>query len=235
MRVVVNAAVSADGKLSTREREQVPISGPTDFERVDELRAESDAVMVGVGTVLADDPSLTGHDREHRRTVGKSGRPARVVVDSRARTPSDAAVLGGGGDTYVLASEAAPDDRRERLGAAGATVVVAGDDRVALEPALATLETDGVGALLVEGGGEVVFSLFEAGLVDRLSTFVGPLVIGGREAPTPADGDGFVDVAPALELDAVERLDAGVVLEWTVAGERDVITGGRSAGDDTDG
>jgi 2,5-diamino-6-(ribosylamino)-4(3H)-pyrimidinone 5'-phosphate reductase len=69
---------------------------------------------------------------------------------------------------------------------------------------------------MIEGGGELIFSLFEAGLVDRLSVFVGPTVIGGRDAPTLADGEGFVDSFPELRLDGVERLDEGVLLEWTV-------------------
>jgi len=230
MDVHVNVAASADGKLSTRRREQVRISGDGDFARVDRLRGAADAVLVGVGTVLADDPSLVGHDREHRQAVGKTGAPARVVADSRARTPPEAAVLAGDPTTYVLVSEEPPEDRRGRLRETGAEIVTAGAERVAFEPALAALEDDGVADLLVEGGGEVIFSLFEAGLVDRLTTFVGPLVIGGRDAPTPTDGEGFLDVAPALRLEGIERLDGGAVLEWTVAGERNLVAGGRSAG-----
>jgi 2,5-diamino-6-(ribosylamino)-4(3H)-pyrimidinone 5'-phosphate reductase len=69
---------------------------------------------------------------------------------------------------------------------------------------------------MVEGGGELIFSLFEAELVDELSVYVGNVVIGGREAPTLADGPGFLDEFPALSLESVERVDEGVVLEWTV-------------------
>jgi 2,5-diamino-6-(ribosylamino)-4(3H)-pyrimidinone 5'-phosphate reductase len=218
MDVFVNAAVSADGKLSSRRREQIAISGEADFARVDRLRAESDAVMVGVGTVLADDPSLLRHDEDHRRSVrgADADPPARVVADSRCRTPVDAAVLTGDRPTYVLTSDAAPDERRERLEAAGATPVAAGTERVDLASALETLEADGIDRLMVEGGGELIFSLFEAGLVDECSVYVGNLVIGGREAPTLADGTGFVDDFPALKLDDVERMDDGVVLHWTV-------------------
>ena len=219
MHVVVNAAMSADGKLSTHEREQIAISGAADFDRVDTLRADSDAVMVGVGTVLADDPSLTVDDEARitaRRDRGESAQPARVVADSRCRTPSDARVLDETAETYVLASAAAPAGAVDRLSADGATVITAGEDQVELPTALDSLESHGIERLMVEGGGELIFSLFEAELVDELSTFVGPLVLGGREAPTLADGDGFVDDCPALELQGVERLDDGVLLNWTV-------------------
>jgi 2,5-diamino-6-(ribosylamino)-4(3H)-pyrimidinone 5'-phosphate reductase len=219
MRVVVNVAMSADGKLSSRERTQIDISGSEDFERVDELRAESDAVMIGVGTVLADDPSLTVDSeqlRAERKEQGKSQNPARVVADSRIRTPPDSTVLDDEAETFLLVSEAAPQDFIDQMEEAGATVIARGESRVDLPAAFEQLEASGIDQLMIEGGGEIIFSLFENGLVDRLSVFVGPLVIGGREAPTVADGEGFVSDFPELELESVERIDDGVLLEYAV-------------------
>ncbi|WP_327051858.1 2,5-diamino-6-(ribosylamino)-4(3H)-pyrimidinone 5'-phosphate reductase [Halomicrococcus gelatinilyticus] len=209
MHVVVNAATSVDGKLSTRRREQVAISGPEDFARVDDLRVESDVIAVGVGTVLADDPSLTADGGPN---------PLRVVADSRARTPTDAAVVDDRAPTVVFVAERAPDERVRALEAAGAEVVVAGETRVDLEAAFATLEARGVDQVMVEGGGELIFSLFDAGLVDDLRVFVGSLVVGGRDAPTLADGEGFVDreAFADLSLASVERVDDGVLLQYDV-------------------
>jgi len=219
MHVVANVAVSADGKLSSRRREQVVISGPADFARVDSLRASCDAVLVGVGTVLADDPHLAVEDpalRAERTECGDPTHPARVVVDTHARTPAESRILDDAAATYVLVGESASKNRCAALREAGANVIAVGENRVDIEAGVAALENEGIDRLMVEGGGEILFSAFEAGLVDELSTFVGSLVIGGRDAPTLADGAGFVEDFPELRLEDVERMDGGVACHYAV-------------------
>ena len=219
--VHVNVAMSADGKLSTSERRQVKISGPSDFSRVDRIKAESDAIMVGIGTVLADDPSLTVKSpalTAARRARGLHEHPARIVVDSRARTPVDAALLHRGEGMRIIACSEQADNEKKDLLSRHARVVVAGQDTVDLPILLSSLYHMGIRTLLVEGGGTLIWGLFHEGLVDRLTCFIGNRVIGGASAPTPADGEGFIreqDFIP-LSLEGIERMDDGVLLTWTV-------------------
>jgi 2,5-diamino-6-(ribosylamino)-4(3H)-pyrimidinone 5'-phosphate reductase len=219
--VFVNIAMSADGKISTRERRQVKISGKEDFSRVDRIKAESDAIMVGIGTVLADNPSLTVKSpdlRAGRRAAGRDEHPIRVVVDSRGRIPLDADILHKGtGKRIVAVSQQAPPEKVAALGE-HAAVVVAGEETVDLAALFAELHRQGVRRLMVEGGGTLIGELFARGLVDELQTFVGNIVIGGEDAPTPADGPGFLKEEDFTRLRLIEtvRLDEGLLLRWSV-------------------
>lgn len=215
MYVFVNAAVSADGKLSDIRRGQVALSSSEDFERVDRLRAEADAILVGVGTVLADDPSLTVKDDDRR---AEGGNPTRVVLDSRARTPTDAAVLDDEAETVVAVTDEADDGRVSALGNPADVVrPESPDDRVDVRALLDELDRRGVESLMVEGGGETIASFLDAGVVDELTVYVAPVFVGGRDAPTLVDGDGFVEYVDATLRD-VERLGEGVLLSYSLNG-----------------
>ncbi len=219
--VFINLAMSADGKISTVKRRQIRISGEDDFDRVDALRAECDAIMVGIGTVLADDPSLTVKSakmREIRRNAGKDENPLRVVVDSRARTPIDAEILNKGEGARVIAvSEQAIVEDVGKLGDK-AEIMVGGIDAVDLKKLLYLLWQRGVNRLMVEGGATLNWSLLSQELVDEVYIYVGNIIIGGEGAPTPVDGSGFLseEAMTKLELLSTERIDEGVLLRWRV-------------------
>ncbi|KAF5411013.1 MAG: 2,5-diamino-6-(ribosylamino)-4(3H)-pyrimidinone 5'-phosphate reductase [Euryarchaeota archaeon] len=220
--VFINVAMSADGKISTHERKQVPISGDQDFQRVDQLKFGADAIMVGIGTVLSDDPSLTLKSEEFRRKRLNSGvdeNPIRIVVDSLAKTPVDSDILRkGSGRRVILTTRSAPPERLGALSAAGAEILVVGDRRVDLGVALERLHEMGVRRLMVEGGGRLNWSLISQGLVDEIYVYIGNMVLGGDSAPTLADGSGFADIRAAcrLELISCKVMDIGIVVKWRV-------------------
>jgi 2,5-diamino-6-(ribosylamino)-4(3H)-pyrimidinone 5'-phosphate reductase len=219
--VVVNVAMSADGKLSTRERRQVKISGSQDFNRVDRLKAGSDAVMVGIGTVLADDPSLTvkGEEcRRHRLDRGADEHPIRIVVDSRARIPLKASILHKGSGRRIVAVSETADKKKIAALQELATVIVAGKNEVDLATLMDELGEMGIRRLMVEGGGQLIAGLIRAGLVDEIYTFIGNIIIGGRDAPTLADGEGFIreEEFPRLTLIETRRIESGILLHWKV-------------------
>jgi 2,5-diamino-6-(ribosylamino)-4(3H)-pyrimidinone 5'-phosphate reductase len=219
--VVVNVAMSADGKLSTRERRQVKISGAEDFARVDRLKAGCDAVMVGIGTVLADDPSLTVKNPDYKRERQSSGRPehpVRVVIDSQARVPLDAAVLTKGEGVRVVAVSGRADPDQVRALRTKATVIVAGETEVDLGRVLDELGAMGVRRLMVEGGGTLIAGMIRAGLVDEMYTYIGSIVIGGKDAPTLADGPGWTQESDFARLALADstHMDDGILLHWTV-------------------
>ncbi len=217
--VFINTAMSADGKIATVERRQTRISGSLDFGRVDELRATSDAVMVGIGTLLSDNPSLTVKSqerRENRSARGLDENPVRIVVDSLARTPQDCDIFKkGAGRKIIAASESAPKDRVELL-AKHAEIIVSGEKRVDLGKLLADLKARGIDRLMVEGGATLNWGLISEGLVDEIYTFIGNIIIGGKTAPTLVDGEGCIGEFCRLQLVSCEKLEDGVLIRWKV-------------------
>ncbi|MCZ7381655.1 MAG: 2,5-diamino-6-(ribosylamino)-4(3H)-pyrimidinone 5'-phosphate reductase [Candidatus Methanoperedens sp.] len=217
--VFINAAMSADGKIATTLRKQTRISGSLDFDRMDELRASSDAVMVGIGTVLSDNPSLTVKSkerREKRRAEGKDENPVRIVVDSLARTPIDADIFKkGSGKKIIAVAETAPEDRVKELGKQ-AEIIVSGEKSVDLGKLLCELKARGINRLMVEGGATLNWGLVSAGLVDDIYTFIGNIIIGGKIAPTLVDGEGFISDFSKLSLISCEKLEDGVLVRWKV-------------------
>jgi 2,5-diamino-6-(ribosylamino)-4(3H)-pyrimidinone 5'-phosphate reductase len=219
--VSVNVAMSADGKISTRERRQVRISGDLDRARVDRMRAESDAIMVGIGTVVADNPSLTVKSVDLRRQRVKGGQeenPLRIVVDSLARTPPDADILHKGRGPRIIAVSERADPKRVAALTQYAEIILTGHTEVDLRKLLEQLGDRGIHSLMVEGGGRLIGALFREHLVDELSTYIGNIVIGGDASPTPADGTGFLqeDEFVRLKLRDVSCLEEGVLIRWTV-------------------
>ncbi len=214
--VFINSAMSADGKISTIEKKQVKISGPEDFKRVDELKASADAIMVGVETVIADDPKLTIKSDELKNMRLKQAlpeNPLRVVVDSNARTPTNATVVGP--NTLIALSKSAPQNKLDEL-ARKVHVIIVGEKRVDLKELLSNLKRRGVRRLMVEGGGTLNFSLLNLGLVDEIYTYISNIVIGGANAPTLADGEGLVHDFVKLELLDVNTLGRGLLVKWKV-------------------
>ena len=207
--VTAKFAMSLDGKLATRSGDARWISGEASRRRAHELRALADAVMVGIGTALADDPRLTARDVEQ----AAERQPLRVVVDSAGRLPADAAMLGEPGATLVAV---AAEGRGAALAEAGAEVVAlpGADGRVDLRGLLAALGARGVVSVLVEGGAELLGALFDERLVDKVVAFIAPVVIGGTEAPSAVGGRGPERLADALALRGVryEPIDGDLMV-----------------------
>ncbi len=190
-------AQSLDGKIATRSGGSRWISGPKAREWVHRLRAQVDAILIGVETVLKDDPRLTV------RTKGRVTKPpVKVILDSNLRTPPTARIFSSRTPVLIATTSRASSRREERLAQTGAEILrlPAANGRVSLNALLKRLGRREISHILIEGGGEVVASAFAAGVVDRVAFVVAPLIIGGKEAPTAVEGAGAASLRQALRL-----------------------------------
>lgn len=215
--VFINVAMTADGKIDTIARRGAAISSPRDKERVDQLRAASDAVMVGGRTLLDEDPKLTVKSdvlRAGRAERGLAPNPIKVGIVTQADIhPHSKFLYEGSAKVVIFTTNRTSKGQIESLRAQGADVYVHSRARVDLPDALATLKGLGVERLMVEGGATLNFELLRLGLVDEVNVFIAPLIFGGESAPTMAAGAGLErGAAVALKAIKVEAWDDGGVL-----------------------
>ncbi len=194
--VLFKSAMTLDGKVATRAGDSKWISGEESRLRAHRWRAECDAVVVGIGTALADDPQLTA------RIDGVARQPRRVIFDALARLPLDSQLVAAAHEVplTVVVSRAAPRAATDALETHGAEVIVApGEHEPArVVSALDQLGAAGVASVLLEGGPRLAGAFFDAGEIDELRLFLAPLVLGGRTARDPLEGEGVETIAEAL-------------------------------------
>lgn len=198
--VVYKAGMSLDGKIATFRGDSRWITGEQAREEVHRLRCQLPAIMVGIGTVLHDDPRLTAR---HSDGSLRHPQPLRVVVDSAARTPPTARLLREPGETLIACSPQASDERVAALAAAGAQVVrlpATAAGQVDLTALMEELGRRQIAGVLLEGGGTLASAMLTAGLVDEVIVHVAPLLIGGRQAPGPVGGQGVARLQEAIGL-----------------------------------
>jgi 2,5-diamino-6-(ribosylamino)-4(3H)-pyrimidinone 5'-phosphate reductase len=210
--------MTADGKIAMPDGARLTISSEDDFARVHRLRNSCDAILVGINTILLDDPSLLVKD-----TFIKNPRhPLRIVLDSKGRIPAKATVLDNRSKTLIAVTKTKESMVLRKLGNKKNIEVKAfGKGKVDLKGLLAHLVKRGVRSLMVEGGGETIWSFLQGGFVDEMTIFVGNMVVGGR-GPTPASGEGARKPTQAVTmvLVSVQRMPGGVLLRYRPRNKR---------------
>ena len=208
--VIINCAMSADGKIALPTKNQIRISSDEDIERMYKLRNECDAVLVGVGTILADDPKLTVKEKY----VKKPNQPIRVILDTNCKTPENALAVNEKAKTLIFTSNECKKNYNKNV-----EIVKCRTDKdglIELKEMLEILFQKGIKKLMIEGGGTVIWNFLKQGFVDVLYVYVGPIIIGGKDTPTLADGDGIFDEKEKIKLEFADmkKLGEGILIHY---------------------
>ncbi len=212
--VLLKSAMTLDGKTATRTGDSKWISGESSREYVHNLRNRYSSILVGLNTVIKDNPELTS------RLPGlKNRNPVRIIMDSKGRIPDDARVLDieKGKSTIIAATEDMDVEKKRYLESKGAEIIITDkkDGKVNLRQLLEELSKNGIDSILVEGGGTVAASFIEEGLVDKVAFFIAPVIIGGKAAPTPVMGSGaeFIRDGYKLKHQKISTLGQDILVE----------------------
>lgn len=196
MYVILNAAMSIDGKISTRKNDSA-ISSKLDLVRVHKLRSTVDGIVIGISTVLEDDPILNV-----RYSITRKKNPTRIIIDSKARIPLNSRIIESSNkiQTIIAVTHNASSRKIKEIQKKGAQVLVYGNGRVNLRNLFQQLEKMGLKKIIVEGGGEINWSVLKLGLVNELVVTISPVVIGGRDAKTLVEGKGFTNISDGIKM-----------------------------------
>ncbi|MBI5697424.1 MAG: 2,5-diamino-6-(ribosylamino)-4(3H)-pyrimidinone 5'-phosphate reductase [Thaumarchaeota archaeon] len=209
--IILSAAISLDGKIATKTGDSA-LSSKTDKIRVHRLRSQVDAILIGKNTVLQDDPILTV-----RHVRGKN--PTRIILDSLCQIPIRSRIIQTSHDipTIIAVSKRAPKKNLARLEKFPVDVVIAGKTRVELKKLLRFLHGKNIKTILLEGGGTTNWDFVRQGLVDEVIVTVAPYLVGGKDAKTLVEGDGFSQISKSLRLNLnkIKRQDNEIVLYYS--------------------
>jgi diaminohydroxyphosphoribosylaminopyrimidine deaminase / 5-amino-6-(5-phosphoribosylamino)uracil reductase len=211
--VVVKTAMTLDGKIATRTGKSRWISGEKSRKFVHTLRSMSDGIMVGINTVLKDDPQLTS-----RLEGGEVNNPVRIIVDSKGRLPLDSRIVKTARETKTIlaVTNLAPPEKLEALQSCGVEILVApaNEGQVDLRKLMQALGEKEISILLVEGGGTINFSLLKEDLIDKIYFFMAPFLFGGGSAPTAMEGHGIDEINESWLVEDMEmkQLDNDILI-----------------------
>ncbi len=209
--IILNAAMSLDGKIATKEGDS-RLSSEIDLMRVHKLRSKVDAIMIGINTLIKDDPMLTVR-------YGYKGDPIRIVIDSKGRINKESMIIKSSKalKTIIVISEIAKD-RIDELNSYGVNIIISGYDRVDLRSLMPILYNQGIKSILLEGGGELNWSMLADRLVDEVIITVEPVIVGGRSAITLVEGEGFSKISDSIKLvlKEIERSNDEIILHYHV-------------------
>lgn len=210
--IIINCAMSVDGKIAMPSKKQIRISSDEDIKRMYELRNSCDAVIIGIGSVLSDNPRLTVKEKY----VLKPKNPIRVVLDSKCRTPVDYLVVDNKSKTIIATTE-----KSSNVYGNNVEIIQCKKDAngtVDLRELLYILYNKGIKKIMVEGGGTVIWNFLINSLVDDVFIYIAPIVIGGRPTPTMVEGKGIKNENNLIKLDLISygKLGEGILFHYKI-------------------
>jgi len=202
--------MSADGKTALPNRKQLRLSCDKDIERMYKLRNEFDAVLVGIGSILSDNPKLTVKEKY----VKNPCQPIRIVIDSKCKTPTDSLVVNQITKTFIVTNQRCDKKFEKNVEIIECPTDL--DGLIDLEIMLDILHKRGIKTLMIEGGGTVIWSFLKKDLVDDLYVYIAPIIIGGKKTPTMTDGPGIKseDEIISLKIVAIKNLGNGILIHY---------------------
>ena len=211
---ILKTAMTLDGKIATSSGDSMWITNEASRNYVHEIRHRVSGIMVGVGTILSDNPKLT------TRLHNKEGKdPTRIIVDTTARIPLDSNVLNNNSKakTIIATTERANNEKLQAIKEKGAEIIITPlkDNKVDLSFLMKSLGESGIDSVLIEGGSTLNYSALEEGIIDKVISFIAPKIIGGNESKTPVGGEGIKYIKDAILLEDIQisRFCQDIIIE----------------------